>query len=322
MEPINFPIERINNFLKNYNFTIESPYYEEEVINYKIKLTGTRKLIVVGDWHDVVEYTLYLESAGGVSTKILSHVFESIGGNEKTLTTTDTTLYQVISRVNNNLYNLLNYFNIENHIFCNKVVNDLKNEINESFITEGRYDNIVRKVVKDIMSVVKYQKEGEFSLPEDIGDEMMYSTPKLNNPFTIELNLEVNEDVDTIDVDGEYYPDEDIISITIISNPNLDREILEELHFELNELIRHEIEHISQMDRGEEFPEDEPKKSLDYYTQRHELEAQIAGFKRRAQKERKPIEDVIRRWFTKNYSKHNLSPKDVEIVINRILELS
>jgi hypothetical protein len=216
MEPINFPIDRINNFLKVHNFTIESPYYEEEVINYKIKLTGTRRLIVVGDWHDVVEYTLYLESAGGVSSKILSHVFESIGANEKTLTTTDTTLYQVISRVNNNLYNLLNYFNIENYIFCNKVVNNLKNEINESIINEGRYDNIVREVVKDIMSVVKYQKEGEFSLPEDIGDEMMYSTPKLNNPFTIELNLEVNEDVDTIDVDGEYYPDEDIISITII----------------------------------------------------------------------------------------------------------
>ena len=322
MEPINFPIERINNFLKVHNFTIVSPYYEEEVINYKIKLTGTRKLIVVGDWQNVIEYTLYLESAGRVSSKVLNSIFEVIGGNEKTLTTTDTTLFQMTSRVSNSLYNLLNFFNIENHIFCNKVVNDLKNEINESFITEGRYDNIVRKVVKDIMSVVKYQKEGEFSLPEDIGDEMMYSTPKLNNPFTIELNLEVNEDVDTIDVDGEYYPDEDIISLTIISNPNLDREILEELHFELNELIRHEIEHISQMDRGEEFPEDEPKKSLDYYTQRHELEAQIAGFKRRAQKERKPIEDVIRRWFTKNYSKHNLSPKDVEIVINRILELS
>ena len=52
MESINFPIERINKFLETHNFTIESPYYSEEVINYKIKLTGIRKLIVVGDWQD------------------------------------------------------------------------------------------------------------------------------------------------------------------------------------------------------------------------------------------------------------------------------
>ena len=322
MEPINFPIERINDFLKAHNFTIVSPYYEEEVINYKIKLTGTRKLIVVGDWQDVIEYTLYLESAGRVSSKILNRIFEPIGGNEKTLTTTDTTLFQVISRVSNNLYNLLNFFNIENHIFCDKVVNNLKNEINESVINEGRYDNIVRKVVKDIMSVVKYQKEGEYVLPEDISDKMVYTSPKLYSPFSIELTLNTSEDVETVEVNGEYYPNEDIILIEIVSNPNLDREILEELHFELNELVRHEIEHMSQLDRGEEFPEYEPEDSLEYYTQKHELEAQLAGFIRRAQKERKPLEDVIRGWFIKNYSKHNLSPKDVEKVIKRILELS
>jgi hypothetical protein len=322
MEPINFPIERINNFLKVHNFTIVSPYYEEEVINYKIKLTGTRKLIVVGDWQDVIEYTLYLESAGRVSSKILNRIFGSIGGNKKTLTTTDSTLHQVISRVNNNIYNLLNFFNIENHIFCDKVVNNLKNEINESVINEGRYDNIVRKVVKDIMSVVKYQKEGEYVLPEDISDKMVYTSPKLYSPFSIELTLNTSEDVETVEVNGEYYPNEDIILIEIVSNPNLDREILEELHFELNELVRHEIEHMSQLDRGEEFPEYEPEDSLEYYTQKHELEAQLAGFIRRAQKERKPLEDVIRGWFVKNYSKHNLSPKDVEKVIKRILELS
>jgi hypothetical protein len=202
------------------------------------------------------------------------------------------------------------------------VVNDLKNEINESFITEGRYDNIVRKVVKDIMSVVKYQKEGEYVLPEDISNETVYMSPKLYSPFSIELTLNTSEDIETVEVDGEYYPDEDIILIEIISNPNLDREILEELYFELNELIRHEIEHMSQMDKGEEFPEYEPENSLDYYTQKHELEAQFAGFKKRAQKERKPLKDVIRGWFTKNYSKHNLSPKNVEKVIKRILELS
>ena len=70
------------------------------------------------------------------------------------------------------------------------------------------------------------------------------------------------------------------------------------------------------------MPKKEPKKPLKYYTQKHELAAQIAGFKRRARKERKPLEDVIRSWFNKNQLKHRLSPKNVEVVINRILELS
>jgi hypothetical protein len=321
MESINFPIERINKFLGTHNFTIKSPYYSEEEINYKIKLTGIRKLIVIGEWEDVIEYTLYLESAGRISSDILNYIFERVGGNEMTLTTTDTTLYQVIMGVNRNLYNFLNFFNIENTLFCDKVVNNLKKEINESVINEGRYDGITRQIVRDILSVVKYQKEGEYVLPEDVREDMVYILPQHHSPFSIELSLEISDNVDTIEVDGEYYPDEDIISITIVSNPNLNREILEELHYELNELIRHEIEHIIQLQRGDEIPENEPEESLDYYTQKHELEAQLTGFKRRAKKERKPLGVVIRNWFNKNQSKHQLSPKEVEVLIKRLLKL-
>jgi hypothetical protein len=321
MESINFPIERINKFLGTHNFTIKSPYYGEEEINYKIKLTGIRKLIVIGEWEDVIEYTLYLESAGRISTDILNIIFERTGGNEITLTTTDTTLYQVIMGVNRNLYNFLNFFNIENTLFCDKVVNNLKKEINESVINEGRYDGITRQIVRDILSVVKYQKEGEYVLPEDVREDMVYTLPQHHSPFSIELSLEISDNVDTIEVDGEYYPDEDIISITIVSNPNLDRKILEELHYELNELIRHEIEHIIQLQRGDEIPENEPEEPLDYYSQKHELEAQLTGFKRRAKKERKPLGVVIRNWFNKNQSKHQLSPKEVEVLIKRLLKL-
>lgn len=322
MESINFPIERINKFLETHNFTVKSPYYSEEVINYKVKLTGIRKLIVVGDWQDVIEYTLYLESAGRISTDILNIIFERTGGNEMTLTTTDTTLYQLIMSVNNNLYDFLRFFNIENTVFCEKVVNNLKKEINESVINEGRYDGITKQIVKDILSIVKYQKEGEYFLPEDIREDMVYTIPQLNSIFSIQLKLEVSDDVDTVEVDGEYSPDEDTISITITSNPNLDREILEELHYELNEIIRHELEHIVQYERGDDIPTREPKQPIKYYSQPHELEAQIIGFKRRAQKERKPLETVIRDWFNKYPKRHRLSPEKVEMVISRILDLA
>jgi hypothetical protein len=173
-----------------------------------------------------------------------------------------------------------------------------------------------------VLSIFKFQKEGEYTLPEDISGEMSYSFPQFDEEFTIELTLEVSDDVKTVDVDGAYYPEDDVIEITIISNPNLGRQTLEELHFELNELIRHELEHIIQFERGDDIPKKEPKVPLKYYSQKHELEAQIAGFKRRAKKERKPLEDVIRSWFAKNQLKHRLSPKNIEVVINRIIELA
>ena len=169
--------------------------------------------------------------------------------------------------------------------------------------------------------IIPIENEGKYSLPEDIRDDMVYTFPQLQTEFSVELNLEVSDDVDTIEVDSDYYSDEDTISITIISNPNLDREILEELHYELNEIVRHELEHINQYERGDNIPKKKPKKPLKYYSQKHELEAQIAGFIRRAKKERKPLEVVIRNWFDKNQSKRKLSSNDVEIIIKKLLEL-
>jgi hypothetical protein len=149
---------------------------------------------------------------------------------------------------------------------------------------------------------------------------MVYDFPGVNSPFTVELYLELDDSIETIDVDGEYYGDDDTIVVMIKSNPNLDRETLELLHFELNELVAHELKHLEQMDSGYKFPKKKIKKSLKYYTQPHELEAQIAGFKRRAQKERKPLIDVIDDWFNKNRHKHGLTDDEIDIVVDKILD--
>jgi hypothetical protein len=47
---------------------------------------------------------------------------------------------------------------------------------------------------------------------------------------------------------------------------------------------------------------------------------QIAGFKRRAQKERKPLIDVIDDWFNKNRHKHGLTDDEIDIVVDKILD--
>jgi hypothetical protein len=284
-------------------------------------------MISVGEWKDFIEYTLFLEDVDNEFGRMMfGFQFDALKTNDYKLSNTDTTFYLTTIKVNDILRNFLKYWGIDNYVTCTRIINNITNidpkPVTESLIIEGKYDSVTRQLVKDVLMTIKYQKEGKFNLPEDISGEMTYNFPQLNSIFTIDLNLDVSNDVETVDVDGAYYPDDETIEISIITNPNLNREILEELHFELNELIRHELEHVIQFERGDEMPKKEPKKPLKYYTQKHELAAQIAGFKRRARKERKPLEDVIRSWFNKNQLKHRLSPKNVEVVINRILELS
>ena len=332
MAPINFPIERVNEFLKDHSFIIQDPFgdglNDKMNLTVKVQLTGIKPMISIGEWKDFIEYTLFLEDLDSdFGRGLFGYQFAGLKTNDYQLKNTDTTFYLLTVKVNDILRNFLNYWGVDNYVTCTRVVNHVvkvdPKYITEGLLNEGLLDGITRQIVKDILSVVKYQKVGEFALPEDISDgNMTYVFPKSDTNFTIELKLDTDESVDTVDVDGAYYPDEDVIEVTVLTNPNLDKEILQELHFELNELIRHELEHLYQYEKGDDVPEKEITQPKKYYTQKHELEAQIAGFKRRAQKERKPLEEIIRNWFKRNQLKHRLSPKNVELVINKILELA
>ena len=190
--------------------------------------------------------------------------------------------------------------------------------LSKPILMEGKYDGITRTLVRDIITFFKYQREGEYSLPEDLTGEEEYEFPNLNKKFSIFLDLQLDEKVNGIDVDAEYWDDEEIIYLTIISNPNSKYNILQDLIQELNEILRHELEHIKQYEQGYNFPK-EPKSHEKYYIQQHELEAQRAGFKRRSKQENIPFEKVVRDWFEKNKNKYKMNPEQVERVIKKII---
>jgi hypothetical protein len=230
--------------------------------------------------------------------------------------------YQDIRWVmNDKVSQLLKYFSIDMPAICKKVINEIEPfKLNENLIVESKYNSVVRNIVRDIIYFFKHQKEGEFRLPEDLSSEKdEYSFPQINNDFSIDLNLVFSDDVDTFEIDADYYNEEDIIEITIVSNPNKKNEILQDLLKELNETIAHELHHINQHENDYDFPE-EPETPFEYYTQEHELDAQVAGFKRRAKIEKRSIESVAREWFNKNVKKHGLNQNQVDIVIKKILE--
>ena len=321
-------LDRVNKFFKDYTFEV---YYlfdsEGEPVaptNVKIKLTGVKDFVLMGDLKPFITYTAYILPSNENSDKFNS-ILSAHFGRETTIKTFDHGAYGNFAWVmTKKLSELLKYFSLPGAILT-EVVNEVDPmKMNESLITEARYDNVIRTLVKDIISLYKFQREGEFSLPEDIrGEEnMTYSFPEFKNQFSIDLNLAKDDDVDTVEVDAAYYRDEDIIEVTIVSNPEIGLHNIQELIGELNETIRHELEHVSQYQKGYDFPIKEPKNPLKYYTQPHELEAQLAGFKRRSRKENRDLEEVIRGWFRRNEKNHRLKPKQVEILINKLLEMS
>ena len=321
-------LDRANKFFENHTFEV---YYlfdsEGEPIaptNVKIKLTGVKDYISMGDYKPFIMYTAHILPSNKKSDKFNS-VLSAHFGRETEIQTFDSGAYGNFAWVmTKKLSELLKYFSLPDAILT-KVVNEVEPmKLNENLIFEGRYDSIVRELVKDIVSFYKYQREGEFLLPEDLkGEEYhSYKFPGINNEFVIELNLEIDDDVENIDIDAAYYREEDVIEITIISNPEMGYKNLELLIGELNETLRHELEHIYQYQKGYKFPKKEPTSPIKYYLQPHELEAQRAGFKRIAKLQKKPLIDVIRNWFNKNQKRHRLSDKEVEKVIKKILEIS
>lgn len=194
------------------------------------------------------------------------------------------------------------------------------NIIKKSFILEGaKMRQEIREVVRDIIQIFKNEEEGEFYLPEEVNDEESYYNFKRFN-LGVELIIQQSDDVDDFLLNAELYREEGIITILIVYNPENKNRILYDLVGELNELVGHELRHIYQQKYNTfDIDVEEPEEPFEYYTQPHEIDAQIAGFKRMSQITKKPFEEVVRNWFEKNKDIHRLGDNQKEEVIKMIL---
>jgi hypothetical protein len=325
LDEIRQGIVSANKFLENHVFEMyylaDSEGNLEIPTNVKVKLTGMKHYLDMGTSKPFVQFTAYILPTNKDSDKFNSILSAQLG-RETEIKTFDNNAYLnfewVVSR---KLSELLKYFSLPNAMLT-KVVNEVEPmKLNESLIKEARFDNAVRTVVQDVIAFFKHQREGDFGLPEDLrDDELTYKFPDMETEFSIFLDLQLDDTVQGVDVDADYYRDDDLIYLTIISNPKDGYTNLKELTSELNEVLRHEFEHIKQMEQGYKFPKKEPTDPYKYYTQPHELEAQRAGFRRRAKGERVDFETLVRNWFAKNPHKHNLNPKQQEKVIQKIIQ--
>ena len=179
----------------------------------------------------------------------------------------------------------------------------------------------IRKIVRDIISIFKKNDEGNFYLPEDVNGEEFYDFDKIKAILTIELTIIIDDEIDKFEVNADWISDDDVIELTINYNSENKNKLLYDLSGELNEIIAHEIRHIDQETTGSYNTKvrkgQEGKK---YYTQPHELDAQIFGFKRISKLTKTPFDVVVKRWFNTHHNLHQMNDTDVKYVIDKIME--
>ena len=304
----------INSMIGDDVFQYEGPIMGglnlEVVINFKFKIIGDVKLRRMG------EPTNYV----GINVSVLSITPPTLDGFIQNLDNSfeiKDRMYFTATKLENRIWEVLRYFSIEDTPVLTSIRFTGERHNPMEGLNEGKSEKkgIVRKIVQDIIRVFK-KGDGEYTLPEDISSNMTYDFPSLNTEFTVEVKIDEDNTIEGFDIDGGYYDDEETFEIHIQYNPKFFPETYYDLIGELNEIVRHELQHLIQSERGVNRPTDEtdPEK---YYLQPHELDAQIAGFKRLSKIRKEPFEKTVIDWFNKNKT---LSDDAKERVINVILK--
>ena len=185
----------------------------------------------------------------------------------------------------------------------------------------NRRRDVIRTLVRDIIKIYKEEDDGEFYLPNYLNDTIdFYNFTSFDNDLVLDLTIQPNNNLDTFKVNGEYFRNDHIIDVIIEYNPEVKSQITYDLVGELNEVLAHEIRHVDQKTKGIfnlDVPEEEdPYK---YYTQEHELDAQVFGFKRLSRLTKTPFDVVVKKWFKTHKDIHRLNDQQTNDVITKIL---
>ena len=325
-----YNINFLSKILKNKTFsyhglTFDASYSAKKMegtIDYIVtEIIDIQNKIVVGDWKPVIYLNISIVGGDEAYISRLKEI-KNVLDNEQFNKIIQLFSQQMIHTIRYDLGNYLKErigFEGIVHVETLEVATD---EVNNLF--EGRMSRqAIRTIVRDIVSVLKNEGDGEYVLPEDISNDMTYNF--INGPknITVELEIRPNEDIDGFLVNGHFIKNEDTVEVLIVINPNQNLKLmLYDIIGELNDLIAHELEHYNQYTTGEFDLEDdeESEESLHYYTKPYEIKAQVKGFKRLSKLRQIPLESVIRNWFETHRDIHSLNKKDEETVINTLLQ--
>ena len=199
-------------------------------------------------------------------------------------------------------------------------------------LEEGRYDTLSNQISRDIFNFWKEDfNEGEV----DSTYEDDYNFPPrgiqvyaqiIYKPGFGKLKIDGGSDYAYTDKETEKkYPG--FVKVTFIVDPKMLPEFWEEISMNLKDVVRHEIEHITQSGdsktKKEDFDEDfditiralvkaDIIPQAEYFKLPKEVDANLQGMYFRAKKEKRPFIDVINTYL----DAQDITPKDKQIILN------
>ncbi len=199
-------------------------------------------------------------------------------------------------------------------------------------LEEGRYDTLSNQISRDIFN---FWKEDFDEGAKDSTYEDNYDFP----PRGIQVYAQIiyKPKFGKLKVDGgsdyayinkktkKEYPG--FIKVTFVVDPKMLPEFWEEISMNLKDVVRHEIEHITQSGdsktKKEDFDEDfdiairalvkaDIIPQAEYFKLPKEVDANLQGMYFRAKKERRPLIDVINTYL----DAQDITPKDKQIILD------
>ena len=315
-------IEKINKVLKDrtFNYTGKLLHDIDCDIDFKIEFLGYRNMIRVGTEYPHMRVKIIFTKFKDDISKLIFGSMKEVGGNHA-FNFMKTSLSMKYG-LENYLSSVLQFFDPEN--YTNVVIDEIEIQDNfgkETFITEQKKSReATRQVVRDIINTVKSKKTGTFYLPEDD----YYSFTNIPEEFSVELTIKKTKKIEGIKVNANYVPDEQVIEVLILFNPDNIEKNLYNLVGSLNDLIIHELEHLHQDFKGELDinTDSESLEPLEYYTQPHEIEAQVKGFSRMSNLRKQSFEKIVNDWFNTHKEIHRLSDSERQEVIGKLMDFN
>ena len=277
-------LSRVNKILEDKTFTFNGNliYGVPCDLDFKIEFLGYRDMITMGTPLPYLRVKLIITDVRGYVGKL---IFSKINEPDRLKELLNNQLLSFKHNITDYIEGVSNVFDSDtNRIIIDKFELDLKNPIN---ITEQKKSRqATRQVVRDIINIVKQKKKGTFYLPDDD----LYTFENFPVEFSVELTLKTTNKIKGYEMNANYVPDEDVIEVLIRFNPKGIESDLSNMVGSLNEIITHELEHSLQNYRGEldvDF-DSESLEPFEYYSQPHEIQAQVKGFRRISNLRKRP----------------------------------
>lgn len=190
--------------------------------------------------------------------------------------------------------------------------------LNES----SKWDEPTRKMVRDIVTIIKNDDTGSWRLPSEISDNEQYEffdVPGVEVLFDWDYDYNLDS---PYYLNGDYHGESDTMNVVLMINPKYHPQSMYDIVADLNDIVRHEFEHHLQEwgHAKEEETGKDNRRGINYYLKRDEIPAEMKGFRRIVKLRNEPAEKVITDWFERHKDTHKFSDKQLKRLIPQLVD--